>query len=324
MKQIWRRGSVTQQEELLIVQDYRNGLSVHKLKSKYHHGDEVIKEILKKNNCYLGRYFSKQYLANTINENDIIKEYLTGKSLQYLNKKYHIHKEKLKQILKAHNIKPRSLNEQLQYTNRKYFVNKDYFNTNSSDVWYIAGFIAADGNIAKYSNSLDIQLSQKDAGLLNIIAEKLSFTGKVKLFTTQHGDEHCRLTITDKDLIDSLLRFNITRNKTFTYSIPSIPSEYVGDFLRGYFDGDGWVQKDGQQISIVSASKQFSIDLQTILLRYGIAYTEYVDNRKQHTLYDIRILRQTSIRAFYELIYNNIENKLYLTRKYERFQSLFE
>lgn len=311
-------------EKQLIINDYLHGISVHRLKSKYHHCDDLIKNILSEANCYLGRNYSKQRLKNKQSELTIVNEYNAGTSLQKISEKYHLHKELIKTILKDHGVQPRSLEEQLQYSNRKYFINEEYFYNDNPDVWYIAGFIAADGSIAKYSNSLDIQLAQKDVGLLNIIKEKLSYTGEVKIFTTQHGDDKCRLTITNKKLIQSLERFNITRNKTFIYKMPCIPEEYIGDFLRGYFDGDGWVSKDGGQISIVTASKSFAEDLKHLYSKYKLEYKEYIDNRKINPLYDIRIFQKDELKKFYSLLYKNSENKIFLYRKKERFQSLFE
>lgn len=311
-------------EKQLIINDYLNGISAHQLKSKYHHNDSLIKSILVEANCYLGRNYSKQRLKNKASELEIINKYNSGSSLQKLSEEYSIHKELIKTILKDHGIKPRSLEEQLQYSNRKYFVNEQFFYNDNSDVWYLAGFIAADGNIAKCSNSLDIQLAQKDIDLLQTIKDKLNYTGEVKKFTTQHGDDKCRLTITNKQLVQSLERFNITRNKTFTYAIPQIPEKYTGDFLRGYFDGDGWINKNGTQISIVSASKNFIKDLKQLYSKYGLEYKEYIDNRKINPLYDIRILKKAEVKKFYLLLYNDIENKIFLNRKKERFQSLFE
>lgn len=315
---------LSENETQLIINDYLNGFSVHQLKYKYHHGDELIRNILVEANCYLGRNYSRQRLQNKESELEIIKEYNNGKSLQKISEKYHLHKELIKTILKDYGITPRSLEEQLQYSNRKYFVDEEYFYNDSSDVWYIAGFIAADGNIAKYSNSLDIQLAQKDTDLLQTIKEKLNYSGEVKVFTTQHGDDKCRLTITNKKLVQSLERFNIVRNKTFIYQMPQIPEKYVGDFLRGYFDGDGWISENASQISIVSASKQFANDLKQLYSKYNLEYKEYIDNRKIHTLYDIRIFRKEQLKKFYYLIYENSENKIFLNRKKERFQSLFE
>lgn len=315
---------LNENEKQLIINDYLNGVSVHQLKSKYHHSDTLIKNILTEANCYLGRNYSKQRLKNKELELTIVNEYNNGVSLQKISEKYHLHKELIKTILRDHGIKPRSLEEQLQYSNRKYFVNEEYFYNDNSDVWYLAGFIAADGNIAKYSNSLDIQLAQKDVILLQTIKEKLNYTGEVKIFTTQHGDDKCRLTITNKKLVQSLERFNITKNKTFIYQMPQIPDKYIGDFLRGYFDGDGWISTNGNQISIVSASKAFAENLKQLYSKYGLEYKEYIDNRKINPLYDIRILKKDELKKFYFLIYNDSENKIFLKRKKERFQSLFE
>ena len=63
-------------EKQLIIKDYLNGISVHQLKSKYHHNDTTIVNVLIESNCYLGRNFSKQRLKNKSSELEIIAKNL--------------------------------------------------------------------------------------------------------------------------------------------------------------------------------------------------------------------------------------------------------
>ena len=72
---------LNENEKQLIINDYLNGISVHKLKNKYHHNDVLIKNILIEANCYLGRNYSIQRLKNKESESKIIQEYNKGVSL---------------------------------------------------------------------------------------------------------------------------------------------------------------------------------------------------------------------------------------------------
>ena len=320
---IYKKTEISEDERIEIINCYFNGMSVHKMKKTFHRSDDRIKQVLVDANIYLGINYPKN---NTFKYEDffnISEEYSKGTSLQKLSEKYHLHKNVIKAILKKMNIPIRNNYEQLQYSNRIYHVNENYFNENNSNMYYIVGFIAADGTIAKYSNSIDIQLAGKDVEILKKIAKEMNFTGQVKEFTNSFNREMCRLTITSKNLVESLLKFNITKNKTLTYQMPNIPDEFLWDYLRGYFDGDGHVSKKGNETSIVTASKDFFDSLKKIYDKYNIEYNIYVDKRKPNLIYDIRTTKKKETKKIYDLLYSNIENKIFMERKYLRFKNSF-
>ena len=41
------------------------------------------------------------------------------------------------------------------------------------------------------------------------------------------------------EMFEDLQKNGFTQNKSSTLALPVIPKEYVADFIRGYFDGDG-------------------------------------------------------------------------------------
>lgn len=313
------RGFISEEEKQQIIYDYLHGDSVHVLKQKYHHQDTKIKEFLVEADVYRGRNYSRTSLKNIDIHQELIKKYEDGSSLSQLGKEYHLHVKMVKKILKEHDIEIRPT----QIQSRKYSVNSDFFSQPSHNMWYIVGFIAADGNIAKYSNSLDIALAQKDADILEKILKEMNFSGSVKYFTPKSGHPKCRLTITDKKIVTDLEKYNVIRAKTFVYKMPEIPDEFLGDFLRGYFDGDGWIASDGKESSIVTASVSFRDDLLNLYNRLNINYRVYTDTRKEHPCYDIRLFAKDT-KKFCEIIYNGLnENSLFLSRKKDRyFQSL--
>lgn len=320
------RGKITLFLENDIVKDYKKGMSIRELRTKYHRSGETISKILLKNGIeYNHTAFSKRIRKMQNEEIErLLEEYRNGASLAYLNKKYNINKEALKKLLRNNNIVPRGFDEAIQLSNRKYSADYNFFSSNSSEAWYMIGFIAADGNIAKYSNSLDITLAQKDGYLLEDMKKYLNFSGNVKYFETSHGDERARLTVTNKQIVNDLEKCNVTRAKTFTFSIPeNLPEERRRDFLLGYLDGDGSVAERGNQVIIVSVQKHILETFLSWLEPLGIHGNIGIDKRKdrKNILYYLNFSHVHEIPILYHYLYDNLGREdLFLKRKKERFE----
>jgi hypothetical protein len=131
-------------------------------------------------------------------------------------------------------------------------MNSEYFSVPNIENSYWAGFIAADGNIAKKSNSLTLGLSYRDDDHLRKFCSSLGLpedrvknnyrilhkgTDKEKKFP------YSCLSVCNKQIKDDLLKnFNITPAKTFTYTHPNITDiECIKAFMIGYLDGDGTI-----------------------------------------------------------------------------------
>ena len=320
------RTEISLKLEEIIVNDYKNGHSIRELEKKYHKSDTTISKILLKNGIeYTHCAFSKRIRQMTKEQIDcLLKEYQSGVSLIKLNEKYSLNKEAIKKLLRENNIIPRNLNEAIQISNRKYSADYNYFSKECSEMWYMVGFIAADGNIAKYSNSLDITLANKDGYLLEDIKKYLNFTGQVKYFETLHGDEKARLTITSKEIVNDLAKYNISRAKTFTFTVPTnLPEQYRRDFLLGYFDGDGSINEKGNQMVIVSVQKEVLETFLSWLEPLGIHGNIGMDKRedRKNTLYYLNCSHVKEIPIIYHYLYDNLNrNDLFLKRKKERFE----
>lgn len=122
--------------------------------------------------------------------------------------------------------------------------NENFFENDSEDVFYIAGFIAADGSIN--NNYLQITLAEKDKdhlvkirntmGSEHIISESPT---TIKRYNKIYRSN--RLSIGSNKMVSDLRRFNIVPNKTKIYTFPEflINHPFVHHFMRGYCDGDG-------------------------------------------------------------------------------------
>jgi hypothetical protein len=134
----------------------------------------------------------------------------------------------------------------------KYSINEDIFDIDSEVGFYLAGFIAADGNvfndIRSNTLSLNIGLSRKDKPHLIKIKEAMCFTGPIsdhkhynKKYDTDYLSSKLQIYCSKKIINDLERNFNVVPNKTFIYQFPNniILHSMVRHFIRGYFDGDG-------------------------------------------------------------------------------------
>lgn len=154
--------------------------------------------------------------------------------------------------------------EQLSITKTvksKYFCNHNFFNEDSEQSFYWAGFIAADGCV--FSKNLNIKkiiisLSDKDEEHLFKFKSNINFTGPISKSTTKRINKKwkdstkCTITISSYKLFDSLKRFNIVPNKTNILTFPNHLKEHplINHFMRGYVDGDGsfYINKNRRRV----------------------------------------------------------------------------
>lgn len=112
----------------------------------------------------------------------------------------------------------------------------DIIDTESKAYWL--GFIYADGNISKAPrNVLEISLQSGDKGHLDKFYE---FTKSSKTVTVDSF--RCRAMLGSKHLKESLIYHGCVPNKSEIITFPNtVPKELIRHFIRGYFDGDGYL-----------------------------------------------------------------------------------
>ncbi len=123
---------------------------------------------------------------------------------------------------------------------RKYTVNDGFFSGDGEDVYYWAGFLAADGCIASRGPYIQVNLAAADEEHMRLLANAVEFSGPVGHGCTS-GHHYCRLSITSNRMVHDLAnRFRVTPRKSLTLQWPSgLSGAAYPHFLRGYFDGNG-------------------------------------------------------------------------------------
>lgn len=215
-------------------------------------------------------------------------------------------------------------------------VNDDIFSTINSNSAYLAGFIAADGYLShKKVNAKEIviSLSIKDYEHLEKIKKMFSYEGCIKIYEKKINKKKikiCNLRISSEKIFDSLTSIGITPKKTFRLEVPKIPKEFIHDFIRGYFDGDGcFYINDGKfQKRITPELRMNMLGTETllnwILKNFQIYYGKEVGkiNCQKNSNYYYFRLGSASAVAFGDFIYQNSNSENRLDRKYNKYKEI--
>ena len=196
-----------------------------------------------------------------------------------------------------------------------YSVNKDYFkNIDTPNKAYFLGWAITDGNIVYgKNNQFRLRLNNNDIDILE----------KFKIDTCSTTNIYCRnnyaeINICDREFVKNLLQYGFEHDKTRTINFPEIDENFIFDFIKGCFDGDGCYicTNKTKRISFVSASKNFIIRLKDVLHKNNIVSNVY--NRKSY--YTLEIGRKESKRIFLNKVLNT--KSYFLNRKHEKMKLL--
>ena len=124
---------------------------------------------------------------------------------------------------------------------RKYHLNQNFFAYWSPTMSYVLGFWFADGYM-RHEKSYRIVFGSIDFDHLKLIKKALGSTSPIVRWR-RHGilEKTNILCVRSKKLYFDLQALGGKRNKSITLRFPSFSDEFLADFIRGYFDGDGSV-----------------------------------------------------------------------------------
>lgn len=200
-------------------------------------------------------------------------------------------------------------------------INKSFFKQWSSEMAYVLGFFAADGNMTKTKKGGHyISFYSSDRDLL--LAIQKSMGSKHKL-SQKKSELVYRFQIGSKEIFDDLSLLGFIPNKIRRMNLPEIPNKFTRHFIRGYFDGDGNVWKGMVnrsrarptkvlQVSFTSGSFDFLGGLLNLMKRQGIVGGSLFRVKNKNCG---RLLFSTlDSLKIYEIMYNT-KHRLYLKRK---------
>ena len=281
------------------------------------------------------KYIDHNYL-NDLNSNRFSKE-----NINYVCEKYHekTSKELAKELGVSHQwvLKQWMIAGLSGKKNVTYHHDDNYFKkVDTPNKAYVIGLIASDGNVYKRKNSenrqgwVRISLKSNDIKILKDIAIDMK-SNKPVLTCNGRVTETAELSIVSNNILEQLDIIGIRQRKTWDMSIneiiKNIPKEFLSDFIRGYFDGDGsiYINKDKiPSMASVTISMPESNGLQLCnFLReeVGIKVGFCLDKRMYKRSFGYMFCSNIESRyLFIKYIYKNVESgksNLFLERKFE-------
>jgi hypothetical protein len=258
-------------------------------------------------------------MTNTNDIDKIIKLYNSGITMSKIAKKFNKSTSLISYYLKKNNIDiPKG-------KNRKNKIDLDAFkNPNSHDIAYLLGLLTSDGSIDK--NGYGFQITSKDIEILKYCKEILKSEHKIckiESFDKRTNKIYVRYNIhfASKTMTNDLIQLGLTNNKSFTCDMPKIDDDYFWSFLRGLFDGDGWITdtNNNGKLSIgFSASERIMNKIKIIFNKNNISDNklQIVSENENGKIFDLKINSYRDVNFLINKMYENIENNYFLKRKY--------
>ena len=214
-------------------------------------------------------------------------------------------------------------------------VDDDFFKTWSPKMAWCLGLIATDGclfsNVNAFRNVLvnkTLALGNTDKEIIDKMVNYIKSTYKIGTvkYNGRNGYGHCSdmycVKIISSIIYDDLIALGIKERKSLDIQFPAnYPVEFMADYIRGLWDGDGsvsWYQHNGIfKCRIGMGSERFIRDLD--------AYLVGILNLSKHTI-GTRVLMNASpffvlslsgenARKLCRYIYHDKMGDAYLTRK---------
>ncbi len=222
--------------------------------------------------------------------------------------------DEIKNLIKSNGLSPNPVRNRF---NVPYSVDETYFSQiDNHNKAYILGVLYADGCV--YAKSERIHLISKDVDLLEFYKKEIGLTKTIQYTVRDHLPY---IAFSNSVVKKQLIRLGCFPQKSFTLKFPSngqVPKEFIGSFIRGYFDGDGCISGNKQiQVKFIS-STDFIEGLISCLKKCGISTCKIALDRAANpfTSY-FRICKKSSIVLLREIMYQHDEFSL--ARKKNRF-----
>lgn len=262
---------------------------------------------------------------------ELERDYAELKSIRKLAAKYNIHHKTMSQWLRNFNIE-----YQPKLTRTK---NDNIFSEENETSFYLAGFIAADGNVIHRDSNyhLNIRLGIDDLDHLMVLQKLLGSNSKISEIKDHESEIAGRKIISStkgfvvcsKQIYEDLNKnFLITENKSLSLKFPQHLANHklINHFIRGYFDGDGSFSI--RNPTIKNKQSKINVCFELVGSKYFISTIQLILNNQmslpknkievKNNIYRIRYSGNRLSSLIGDWLYQDAT--IYLQRKCDRYQ----
>lgn len=313
---------MTDKEKGTAIKMKEDGYNASEIARYLKRGSSTIERLLKKN----GYKNTGNTILFTQQEKELIEHLYTAKRMNSLevwesNFKDRCCSKTIELYIKNSGLsRGRGRGMYNKSINHRYFQRID-----SPDKAYLLGNVTADASVSN-GKTLRFEVSSKDVEILDYAKTQLNVDTDIHTYQREGRNDTCVLNASSIDLVNDLVNYNVVKNKqSQDFGLPDIPREYMRDFMRGYFDGDGSVFKksDGRYGVSICCTETFAKESLSMLVGFGIITnpraTNIVDMRKYGIdIFHLRLITKDSINKFAKYIYR--DGYFSLNRKREIFE----
>lgn len=290
------------------IEEYLKGdhVTITELSKKYDFDRASFSRYLKKQNIEVRKTSSTKKKIY----NEAMKEYKNSDStLKDICNKYNINMKNFSLYLKNNKVEVKN-----GFSNKRYGKDENFFEEiDSEEKAYWLGFIFADGCIV--NNELDgtyrilIELAKCDENHLIKFKNDIKSTAPIAY---RKDREMCSITINSKKIVEDLIKLGAVVNKTelgfISKEILQMEEHLKLAFLRGYIDGDGYIDKTRNRIVITIKTLSMSSSLKSMFEKYSFKLKNDI------SYYRLIIENKTDFHKLLNDIYGDAN--IYLNRKY--------
>lgn len=291
-----------------VIFKYMNGESINNIRKDLDLSYEAVQRILIE--FKIPGYIYEDGTFTVFEEREILKMYSAGQSFSKIFKKYNQKTNVLKFLVK----------NGMTFTKGRR-INDNFFDNWTPESAYVYGMLLADGHIEKEEGRNRITLKQVNKEIIGKVKRALSYTGKTYEQKVEgKANDYYVIKISSSRIKDKLLELGLGGDKTYEGETPkTLPTNLQGHFIRGFFDGDGFVRTSGRGLTLTTASKKLANQLENMLCENNInAYIVESKSKVGSNIYRVSVSGYIESAKMFNFMYHN-SNNLYIKYKYDRF-----
>lgn len=187
-------------------------------------------------------------MLNSTQQEQIIALYKSGKSINNIAKKLQISWDTVKRTLVKKNIE---LIPSLNQYGKKQTFNNLFSAVDNYETAYWLGFLYADGSIRGGTrNEICLELKEEDYETIKQFHKFCNNNNTIREHIIERDGKSFKSYVSsfsDAQVKANLIKLGCVPKKSLILQCPTeeqVPKEFFNDFLRGYFDGDGYGRFD--------------------------------------------------------------------------------
>ena len=264
---------------------------------------------------------TKQQIENR--RDKVVKLYTKeGKSINQIANELKIDWSTVKRDLVNRNIEIQKTRNQYKYSNG---IHDTLFKQiNNSDSAYWLGFLYADGSIRKDRNEITLDLQEQDRKAIEDFHMYCGNNNSIREHNIHRNGKIYKSYISsfsNAAVKENLINLGCVPKKSLILTFPNeqqVPQEYIWDFVRGYIDGDGYIQYDYEKHRyriIILGTKDFLLGL---IKRLELFEYYSISQDKNSNIFILTISNKENVFNLLTKLYEN--SKYHLQRKFEIYE----